>query len=344
MGKKLPFCCPVHGTLHGKVLYASILFSTKKIVDLPYKYCDSCDINYTPFGDFVYLFPNISIQGRKLAVGKMSKEGRVFVERPKIVPMERDISECPTKDINDKKKTLTTRNAFIRELFLANKRRFVEERLCPKCFRKLKKEYVGIKMFDKGGYVCSNIYSCEICKQDYVSPEMLEKIYNKAQNKFNRSSFYLPDNIHIFWGNSNYWFYTPYYYKDTENYDIRNLPPQQTMYYDLDDDEYNCFIDFYVKYNFKNLQNNNYEYPEFDGILNDKSVLKKHGYSIKLLNHERRMILKKCISLYGIDKVLQILNFNINMRRSQENGESKFATALSVWRKDIEFIEEIYDV
>ena len=27
------------------------------------------------------------------------------------------------------------------------------------------------------------------------------------------------------------------------------------------------------------------------------------------------------------------------MRRSQENGESKFATALSVWRKDIEFIE-----
>ena len=172
---KVSFCCPIHGNLKGEVLYTSIILSSKKIVDLSYKYCDRCDINYTPFGSYLCLFPNINIRGKKLTVGMMSQEQRVLVRRPKTVSIE-NIN-------NDKSKKFTARNVFIRELFLTNKLKFIKEHLCTKCFCKLKKEYVGVKMFDKGGYVCSNIYSCEICKQDYVGPEMLKNIYNKAYNK-----------------------------------------------------------------------------------------------------------------------------------------------------------------
>ena len=79
---------------------------------------------------------------------------------------------------------------------------------------------------------------------------------------------------------------------------------------------------------------------DFEGW-NKESFLGKMGYSTSEHQSKRREILNAAIKKYGHHRVIEHINFLINMRIKQENGEAKYHRAISIWKEDMEYIRHI---
>jgi hypothetical protein len=97
--------------------------------------------------------------------------------------------------------------------------------------------------------------------------------------------------------------------------------------------------DFVIKRNpYKEEKENlNISNEYFDG-LNPESQLHKLGYNVSKLNKEERWrILKyKVLPEMSIEAVISAIEFNISLRE----GYSKFASAVSAWKYDIQILQE----
>ncbi len=75
--------------------------------------------------------------------------------------------------------------------------------------------------------------------------------------------------------------------------------------------------------------------------LNEQSFLGSMGYTVNKNNYTRRKILSNAVILYGKRKVADHINFLIETRKNQVVGKTKYANALKIWQKDLNFISEL---
>ncbi len=71
--------------------------------------------------------------------------------------------------------------------------------------------------------------------------------------------------------------------------------------------------------------------------LND-SFLADMGYSTSLLQSDRRKILDNAMFKYGRRKTADHIRFLIRMREAQSGGAERYATAISIWQDDLNYI------
>ena len=69
--------------------------------------------------------------------------------------------------------------------------------------------------------------------------------------------------------------------------------------------------------------------------LNDESVLGKMGYRSNLPVKERHFLLDQAINQYGKRRIIDLLQFHINMRKARSEH---FKKSINIWKEDIEYI------
>lgn len=74
---------------------------------------------------------------------------------------------------------------------------------------------------------------------------------------------------------------------------------------------------------------------------NAASFLGERGYSTSKSDSQRQTILKNAVNDYGKQRIIDHISFLVNMRLAQENGETKYANAISKWRSDLAFVRNL---
>lgn len=80
-----------------------------------------------------------------------------------------------------------------------------------------------------------------------------------------------------------------------------------------------------------------------DNSMNETSALKKLGYQITGVTRAQRWrSLESAVPKLGLKKVVQIISYNIKLRKGQKNGEKKFSYAISEWEHDLAKLKKHY--
>lgn len=80
-----------------------------------------------------------------------------------------------------------------------------------------------------------------------------------------------------------------------------------------------------------------------DKTMNETSELKKMGYQITGITRDQRWkSLESAVPKIGLKKVVQIISYNIKLRKGQKNGEKKFSYAISEWEHDLAKLKKHY--
>ena len=95
---------------------------------------------------------------------------------------------------------------------------------------------------------------------------------------------------------------------------------------------------------FQQLQNYRTEYNLLNdfprkensiGELNHESFLMEMGYNTSVYPSKRHEILGKAIQRFGKRRVVDLLQFHINLRKGNGN---RYSRAIRIWREDIDFV------
>lgn len=337
--KMMAFCCPQHGPLSSFVEYLSVDLNSKKLVGVPVKYCIECQKYYTPFTNLL-AFAKLRYRDCPVAACKVSglkgiprEEVRVpyFIDDMNFYKeQERARKEQIRKERVEKNREYVAglRDVEHDSIILTNKPCFVKEHKCPNCNGATKKEHVKIKQRWK--FVLANVRYCEQCDFEYITPQQLENICEKADKKLRgeyRHPFVSPLGMQCEFKDDDYkCLFIPEWALDISKYDHHHLPPIGDAFYDMSAEEYLWVKDYYQP-------------EEFQGKLRQKSFLGEAGYSANESEVRRHSILKRCVEEYGKDRVIYQIKSNMNMRLRQKDGEIRYANALNVWRGDILFVE-----
>lgn len=345
--KKVAICCPNHGVLCGSVEYLSADLGTKMLIDMPVVYCSTCSKYYTPFGNLLALV-KLQYNGRQVVASQSQVHKdipREFVKVPRFIekesidernkPHEEIIREEKRRERQLRLEKAEQRKQYIDSLrevpynkvVLTNKSCFIDDKRCPHCKEKAKKEHVKIKQDRK--YVMTNVWHCSTCDTDYISPAQFEQIYKKARDVirgFYWGAFVSPVDIRCEWSKDGGYLCIPDWALDVDKYDRKHLPPHGDAFYDMTDEEYSWVVSFYQP-------------EEFLVQLRKKSFLAEAGYSTSETEIRRHNILEKCINEHGKSKVINQLKSNMNLRMKQKDGNTRYQHALNIWRSDIHWIK-----
>lgn len=368
--KKVHFCCPKHGVLNGHVEYFNVEIGTRTLVDMSVMYCEKCDAYYTPFANFAS-FIRPQYKGKRVIATKGNPKKAIKREEVRVphfisnvntdnneiyyvsqldddakiinykINREKRLKE---KQLQKEKREQRKKNIeklrliYYDEMYVSNKQCVLDEYLCPLCKDKFKKETVRIAR--EGKVLFADVRHCESCGNDYLTPEMFKRLSCKADKKLRWQSlrtFLDPVNVccdyrEEFEAEGGF-LHVPRWAYDSDKYDYYHLPPKSDDFYDMSHEEYKSVIEFYVPE----------EYPvEFNADLNQKSFLAEKGYSTNESEWRRRRVLEKCVKEYGKSKVLNQLNFNLNLRLKQKDGNIRYQNAINVWRSDILYVEKTF--
>ena len=184
--------------------------------------------------------------------------------------------------------------------------------VCPVCCSVMTKDHANIPLLYENGdfyrYYAEEILYCHKCKKGYIGQKTIEKLLRRIHTATNCYSIAKLENARVSFNRE-----------------------QKFLYYPTADHTGAVFIP-------------DYEHPpsttEYDGEMNlhAQSFLGAMGYTVKLPEHSRRMILAKAVKIYGKRKVADLICFLISSRRNQFNGASKFANAIRIWQKDLNYI------
>lgn len=75
--------------------------------------------------------------------------------------------------------------------------------------------------------------------------------------------------------------------------------------------------------------------------LSDQSFLSRAGYSSFADKTVRQEILRKVVDAEGKKKTIDLLQFLIRMRSTQQNGALKYKRAIDIWQQDIDFLTKL---
>lgn len=342
--KKVAFCCPQHGVLNEPVEYISVDMGTKKLVDVPIMYCKECSKYYTPFTNFL-AFAKPLYKGRLIAAsqGRVEKSiPRIEVRTPCFVDLVKE-NPCNEQTTQEEKKRArqlrlekaeqqkqyieSLRNISYNAVVLSNKDSFVREKRCPRCLEKVEKEHA--KIIQGHNYILANVWHCNHCDSDYITPAQFTKIYQKAMDMirgFYWGAFVSPMGIECHQNEDGKYLCIPQWALDIDKYDRHHLPPRGDAYYDMTDEEYSWVMSFYQP-------------EEFLVPLRKKSFLAEAGYSTSESEIRRHNILEKCVKEYGKSKVINQLKSNISLRSKQKNGSIRYQRAINIWHGDMWFVE-----
>lgn len=211
-------------------------------------------------------------------------------------------------------------------LILTNKPSFTEEKRCPHCGQRTKKEQVRIT---KGWKVLTaTVRHCEPCGADYITPAQFNALNRKMQKRAREQagySFIRPKNVACEFEEGKYLF-IPRWMMDPQRFSHRALPARNDAYYDMTDEEY-----LWVKAL--------YEPEDISVKLRPQSFLGAEGYSTAVPEAQRHRILARCAEKYGKNKVINQLRCSIRLRIRQKDGASRYEYALNTWRGDIWYVE-----
>lgn len=360
--QKASFFCPVHGLLEKQIVYASFVLEGTELHDIACMYCEGCDCYYSPFGNLLHFVPSASVNGKPLRESEI-RIGKSTIKRSikspywgKLRPTNTTLP-TPQKQASEAKRKKQVKNTAPKvappqkelvevetnEIILTNKSLFVNERKCPDCQTRVAKKYVSILHSTVYLQRCykfrGSLFYCPSCSHFYLSKSQLEKLNDKALDIMPKGTpypFVKPGNVKIdeaqAEGNRNIhnFKYIPLEMLNFEKYDRWNPPPKCNKYYDPTNEEYEWILGYYEP-----------ESP-FVGNLKSKSFLGEAGYSTTEPEKYRKRILDQCVSKYGKAKVIKQIKFNITQRSNQQNGEIKYAHAISIWLSDISYIEVKY--
>ena len=184
--------------------------------------------------------------------------------------------------------------------------------ICPKCSSTMNKEKINVPILTESGdffryYAGFGMY-CHNCKKAYMTEETVVLILKKLQSQA----------------------------RDTCQAEFVNAKIKQ----DNQSSQYLIYptIDtgsgiYHPGRN--NSQKSSRKHNQM--ILNPQSFLGEMGYSVDKSMDRRHQILKNAIDLFGKRKVTDHLAFLIATRRSQTNGETKYANAISIWQSDTNY-------
>lgn len=344
--KRAAFCCPHHGAISNTVDYFSVDMGSKRLIDIPVMYCESCKKYYTPFANLLALVgsEHAKYKGYQVAAGRGRAEKsfpKIEVRTPYFVDAKernRQKEHLLLKQEKTQKKQEILRKEknkqyieSLREvphytLTLTNKPCFVKEHICPRCKQDTRKEHVKIVQYRKS--LLAHVRHCERCDADFITPKQFCSIDEKASQKIYGDisyPFVRPKNIECEYQEGRYLF-IPYSAIDSDRFSQYHLPPRNDEYYDMTDEEYLWVKTFYQP-------------EEFTVPLRQKSFLGEAGYSTSESEIRRHNILARCVNEYGKNKVINQLKTNMNLRMKQKDGNIRYSKAINVWRGDIWYIE-----
>lgn len=354
--KKVAFICPNHGLLQGSVEYLFADTGSEWLVDFPVKHCPQCHKYYTPFS--LYLsFYKIRHNGQEVAASKgvvQRSFPREDVRTPRLIGREEELQlqeqlryveqqkqeellHIKLEEEKRKEERLLQKEKSkqyfdsLREvlhdcIILTNKPCFINEHRCPCCLEKTKKEHVRISQRWK--HLFANIYHCDRCDSDYITPVQFDHLCDKAAEKIRGNysyPFISPLGMEIEFIDDKYLF-IPEWATDFGKYDHHHLPPKGDNFYDMTDEEYAWVREYFQP-------------EEFNAPLRKKSFLGEEGYSTTESEIRRHIILQRCVEKYGKSRVINQLKSNMKLRLKQKDGEQKYEQALNVWRSDIWYVE-----
>lgn len=338
--KKLSFCCPHHGVLSSFVEYVSVDLDSKKLVDVPVKYCHHCQMYYTPFTNLL-AFAKLQYRGCQIAGCKIGgskeiprEEVRVpyFTDNTAYLKEQERLQKEQLRAVQTEKfkKYVEGLRAINHDsIILTNKSCFIQEHRCPICQDITKKESVKITQHRK--YVVSNVRHCSRCDFDFVSSAELYKIDKKAskvvKGRYN-TPFISPVDIRCEYQSLDKYLFIPRWTLDLAKYDYHKLPPHGDAFYDMTSEEYAWVIEYHQPIDM-----------DFPVQLRAKSFLGEAGYSTGESEIRRHAILERCVQEHGKWKVINQLKSNMNIRLNQKNGAIRYANALNIWRSDISYVE-----
>lgn len=310
-------------------------------------YCKQCRKYYTPFSNLLSLVP-IQHRGQMVCAsqGRIRKDiHREIVRVPRfldIAEYNKELLQAHEEDQkrqereerirteqSEKKKQYidSLRDVLYCCVILSNKDIFLKEHKCPHCREDLKKEYVKVTQNRK--YILTNVWHCEHCDLDFISPNLFYSICDKADRiirGYYSSPFVAPVEMECTYQDGGTYLFIPQWALDSEKYDHRHLPPRSDEFYIMTEDEYN-----WVKL---------YHQPEeFPAELKSKSFLKLEGYDSNVPETMRRKILDTCVQKYGKVKVLSQLHLNVNLRINQKG--KNYTRSINIWNSDIRYVESM---
>lgn len=139
--KSVAFCCPHHGVLKETPEYFSADFGSKRLVDIPVKYCSACGKYYTPFTNLLAIKP-LRHKGREVLAsqGRVEKSiPRDVVRAPYFVDTDKADSQESEKTHPKKAKNRRANRYEIVPVGSLNQRAFVHKIVltnyaCDECF------------------------------------------------------------------------------------------------------------------------------------------------------------------------------------------------------------------
>lgn len=200
-------------------------------------------------------------------------------------------------------------------LLLSNTYSFYHN-ICPKCSSVLIKIEVNIPILKENGdffhYYARELKYCYKCQKGYVDKRIIDSMLNTMNH-----STYHTYNIKLA--------------NVITQYNKRNFQYQYIPTLDNDNAIFFPEHDYLPKIN----------EPTSMMALNEQSFLGSMGYTVNKNNYTRRKILSNAVILYGKRKVADHINFLIETRKNQVGGKTKYANALKIWQKDLNFISEL---
>lgn len=325
--KKIAFCCPHHGFLQNPVEYFSTKVGSKVLVDLPIVHCEKCNRYYSPFGNILALFKP-KYRGRLILPSKgiaQKNVERVEVRIPYFSKLEttaekkvESLANKPKGNIKNKNKQAPRTQRTINNtpprnvpVHISNTYNFTTG-VCPICCSVMSKDRANIPVLYENGdfyrYYVEEILYCHKCKKGYVGQKTVEKLLQRIKAATNYHSIVKLENARVSFS--------------------RN---QEFLYYPTTENNRVVFIPRYEHHS---------STMEYDGEmnLNAQSFLGAMGYTVKLPEYSRRIILAKAVKQYGKRKVTDLICFLISSRQKQFNGATKFANAIRIWQKDLNYI------
>ena len=198
--------------------------------------------------------------------------------------------------------------AGLEEYYLTD-RNCAKQRICPNCNSQLVSRSYNIPIYNENeefyAYHVHDLLFCSRCHQTFMTDSVLSDIEAKLVNSRQHVK---PSNVHV------------------------KRSPHSGRYLYLPISDYEIYFERRTRKNKERAQITS---------LADSSFLSDEGYNTNLERDARISILKFAVKKYGLRRVADHLRFLIDTRMGQENGVSKYAKAIDIWRQDLNFITRL---